>query len=64
MNKYFGIFALIISSSFLTSLLVVPNVPSFGSNEFYDEECADEMFDKYMKDSEPEFDKYLEGFRA
>jgi hypothetical protein len=59
MNKYF-ISALIISSSLLPSVLVVPNAPTFGSNEFYDEECADEMFDKYLKDAEPEFDKYMD----
>jgi hypothetical protein len=30
-----------------------------SASDFYDEECADRMFDKYMKDAEPEYDKYL-----
>lgn len=32
----------------------------FDASDFYDEECADKMFDKYLKDAEPEFDKYLD----
>jgi len=33
---------------------------NFDPANFYDKECADRMFDKYLKDAEPEFDKYMD----
>ena len=41
------------------------NIQTFASSDFdpsnlYDEDCADRMFDKYLKDAEPEFDKYID----
>lgn len=66
MNRHFGIIAAILCYSVLISISGnLINIRSFASSEFdasdfYDEECADKMFDKYMKDSEPEYDKYLD----
>lgn len=66
MNKYFGIFAGILCYSVLTSVGTnMTDIQTFASSEFdasdfYDEDCADRMFDKYVKDAEPEFDKYLD----
>jgi hypothetical protein len=66
MNKYFVLGA-IFCSSILTSVGAganFANIQTFASSEFvsdfYDKECADRMFDKYMKDAEPEYDKYLD----
>jgi hypothetical protein len=66
MNKYLGVLAAILCYSVLTSIGAnLTNIQTFASStydasDFYDEECADKMFDKYVKDAEPEYDKYLD----
>ena len=61
MNKCLGITAGILCCSVLSSIVaILPNNQTFASNDFYDEECADRLFDKYLKDAEPEFDKYMD----
>ena len=35
-------------------------IHAYDPDDFYDKECADRLFDKYVKDAEPEFDKYLD----
>lgn len=32
-----------------------------GQSSFYDENCADQVFNKYMKESEPVFDRYMDS---
>jgi hypothetical protein len=65
-NRFFGIFVAILCCSVLTSIGAnLTNIQTFASSkydpsDFYDEECADRMFDKYEKDAEPEYDKYLD----
>jgi hypothetical protein len=43
-------------------LVTIANVKNYAfSYSFsYDEECANRIFDKYLKDAQPEFDKYLD----
>ena len=33
---------------------------AYDLDDFYVKECAHKMFDKYVKDAEPEYDKYLD----
>lgn len=49
-----------ISLSFVV-LFSIPTLIAYGQSSFYDEKCADQIFDKYMKESEPVFDKYMDN---
>lgn len=66
MNGYVGMFSALACYSVVTLIGAnIINIQIFASNEFdasdfYDEECADRMFDKYVKGAEPEYDKYLD----
>jgi hypothetical protein len=66
MNIYFGILTAVLCYSVFTVIDAnLTNIQTFASSSFdasdyYDEECADRMFDKYVKDAEPEYDKYLD----
>ena len=51
----------IISLIFIGVLLSIPILIVYGQSSSYDEKCADQVFDKYMKESEPVFDKYLDN---
>ena len=65
MNKRMSIIAVALFLSISYSICFdLVNSQIYAASDFdlgnlYDEECADKMFDKYMKDSEPEFDKYM-----
>ena len=65
MNKRMPVVAAVLFFSVSYSIYFnLVNIQTFATSDFdlgnlYDEECADRMFDKYMKDSEPEFDKYM-----
>lgn len=67
MNKRMSIIAVALFLSISYSICFdLVNSQIYAASDFdlgnlYDEECADKMFDKYMKDSEPEFDKYLDN---
>jgi len=62
MNKYFGTLIAFLCYTVLVSIGSITTVQLFAydSDDFYDKECADKMFDKYVKDAEPEYDKYLD----
>jgi hypothetical protein len=66
MDKSLGLITGILCFSVVSSIgFNFINTHTFASSDFdpgnfYDEECADKMFDKYLKDAEPEFDKYMD----
>jgi len=66
MNQYSGMIAAILCCSVPSSVgFNFINIETFAStefdiNDFYDKDCADRMFDKYVKDAQPEYDKYLD----
>ena len=66
MNKYLALFCSILSCTVIPSIgadltnFQIFSSSGFDASDFYDEGCADRMFDKYMKDAEPEYDKYLD----
>jgi hypothetical protein len=56
MNLHLHIFAYTV---ILTTAISV-NVYGFSYALTYDEQCADRLFNEYLKDAQPEFDKYMD----
>jgi hypothetical protein len=48
------------AGSLLLSSNLFVNAFSYPYSFSYDKECADRVFNKYLKDAEPEFDKYMD----
>ena len=63
MKKYSPPFIAFLCCSILASIGLnfgFVQIYAYDPEDFYDKECADKMFDKYVKDAEPEYDKYLD----